>query len=266
MLQSIIDALLNTIFVSVPEELVWVVFSLILLKRRDLLDIYFWKENLIQIMIPVLPVAVSINLMRYILHVDNIINFIIIEVMMCSLMCYLIKRNNIVNEKIKYIKIILYVILVDIGMNFVVECLYALLLMTFTHMNILVINNNIFMNITLSLFPRAIQIIIISFYLYKKNIESDIKFLELILRDKVLSISLIGFIAALITVIYFITRVILENDILLRYAIVYQVIMNILIILIPIILIISFITPIYHLLAKNIKDKKTVENMFDDNF
>jgi len=266
MLQNIINATLNCIFVSVPEELVWVICSLILLKRRDLLDIYRWKRNIKELLIPVIPVAISINIMRYILHINNTINFIVIEVMICSLMIYLIKRNNFLDEKINYIKIIFYVILVDIVMNFAVESLYLLLLMMFTHLNILVVNSNVFTNIIISIFPRTIQIIIIVFYLYKKNIDSNIKFFELILKDKILSISLTSFILTLTVAFYVITRYVLKNNIFEKYIIIYQVIMNVLIISIPLILVVSLITPIYHLLVKNIDAQKTMDNMFfDDN-
>jgi len=251
--QNIFNAVLNTLFVSIPEETVWVVFVLILLKRKDLLDIYFWKENLKKIMIPVIPIAISINLMRYVLHFDNTLNFAIVEIMMCSLVILLIKNNNFLQEKINYIKIIFYVLIVDVIMNFTIECLYIMMLNTFT-------------NILFSIFPRILQITIIGFFLYKDNVDSSIRFFELILKDKILSISLIVFISTLITIVYFVTRVILENHVFMKYEIIYQVIMNILITLIPIILTVSYILPIYHILAVNVKTKKSMENMFCDDF
>ena len=265
-MQNIFNAVLNTLFVSIPEETVWVVFVLILLKRKDLLDIYFWKENLKKIMIPVIPIAISINLMRYVLHFDNTLNFAIVEIMMCSLVILLIKNNNFLQEKINYIKIIFYVLIVDVIMNFTIECLYIMMLNTFTNLNIIIINNDVYMNILFSIFPRILQITIIGFFLYKDNVDSSIRFFELILKDKILSISLIVFISTLITIVYFVTRVILENHVFMKYEIIYQVIMNILITLIPIILTVSYILPIYHILAVNVKTKKSMENMFCDDF
>jgi len=167
MMQNIINAVLNTIFVSIPESIVWVVFILLLLKRRDLLDFYLWKENLKQIMIPVIPVSISINLMRYILHIDRLTNFIIIEIMMSCLIIYLVKKNNFLNEKINYFKIIFYVVLADFVMIITTEGLCALIIISMLHMTIDQINNNILLNIILSFLPRTIQILLISFCMYK---------------------------------------------------------------------------------------------------
>lgn len=263
---DVFNAVMNTVFVSIPECLVWIICILAILKRRDLLDIYRWKQNVKELMIPVLPVAITVNIMRYILHTNSLLMFLITEVMMCLLVIYLIKRNNFLNEKISYIKIILCVVFVDIIINGAVECLYALLLVIFMHLNITLINNNIYQNIILSLFPRAIQIIIIVFYLYKKNIDSNIKFFELIIKDKILSISLTTFIITLTIAFWIIVRFVLENSVFIKYMMIYQIIMNLLIISIPIILIISFLTPIYHLLVKNIDIQKATENMFGDDF
>jgi hypothetical protein len=169
MQQSIINAVLNTIFVSVPESLVWLIFILILLKEKNLLDVYFWKENLRKFMIVCLPIAISINTMRYILHVDNLVNFIIIEVMMCSLVIYLIKKNNFLNEKLNYFKIIFYVILADFIVIVTTEGICVLALTYLLNMTIEQINNNILLNIMLSILPRVFQVLLISFALYKQS-------------------------------------------------------------------------------------------------
>ena len=265
MYEDIIKAILNTICNSSFEITCWLVGVLILLKRKDLLDIYSWKENLKKIMPPVIFIAISINLMRYVFHINNTLNFIIVECMMVYVTIYLIKNNNFLNEKINYVKIIFYVLIVDVIMNASIECLYVMMLKTFTNLNILTINNDVYINILLAIFPRIIQIIVVGFYLYKENIDSSIKFFELILKDKILSVSLIVFISTLIVIIYFVTRMVLVNDVLIKYEIFYQVIMNILATLIPIILTVSFIIPVYHLLVLNVKKNKSIENMFDDN-
>lgn len=106
-LQSVINAVLNTIFVSIPESIISVLFILFLLKRNDLLDVYRWQYNLKQIMIVVLPIAVSVNLMRYILHTNNLAIFLITEVMLILLMIFIIKKNNVLQEKINYLKVII---------------------------------------------------------------------------------------------------------------------------------------------------------------
>jgi len=264
MMQNIINAVLNTIFVSIPESIVWVVFILILLKRRDMLDVYFWKENLGRIMIPALSVAISINLMRYILHVNNLVNFIVIEIMMSCLIIYIIKENNFLNEKNNYIKIILYVILADFIIIITTEGICILIVTYILHMTIEQINNNIFLNIILSILPRVFQILLIVFCLYKQSVGKMINCVELILRNKVLTISMILFLFTVVISNFIFGRYIIAMQFLNNYILAIKIIFIVLVLLIPVIMITSYIISIYNLLLENSKLQKEKDNIYDD--
>lgn len=264
MLQSITNAVLNTIFVSIPEEFIWVVFTLILLKRRDLLDIYFWKQNLKQIMIPVLPVAISINLMRYILHIDRLTNFIIIEIMMSCLVIFLVKKNNFLNEKINYFKIIFYVILADFITIITTEGLCVLIVLPMLNITIDQINNNILMNITLSFLPRTLQILLISFCIYKQTIGKMINCIELILRNKVLTISMTIFLTTVLITNYAFQLFITNIHYLDKYILTIKMCLIVLIVLIPVVIITSFIVSVFSLLLENSKLRQEKEIIYDD--
>ncbi|MCE5220165.1 MAG: hypothetical protein LLF98_02560 [Clostridium sp.] len=263
-MQSIVNAVLNTVFVSIPESIIWVLFVLFLLKRNDLLDIYRWKDNLKQIMIAVIPVSISINLMRYILHIGNLINFIIIEVMMILLITYIIKKNNFLQEKINYLKIVIYVLLADFILIFITEGLLGLIVIQILNMNIETINNNILLNIVLSFIPRSIQILLISFCIYKQNIGKMINYIELIIENKVLSISMSIFLIMVIISNAILDRFILGMNYLNHYIIPVKISITVIIILIPIIMISSYIISIYNLLWINLKIQKEKDNMLND--
>ena len=263
MMQSITNAVLNTIFVSIPETLVWCVFVLILLKRKDMLDIYLWKENLKQIILIVsLPVSISINLMRYILHVDNLVNFITIEIMMCSLIIYMIRKNNFLNEKLNYIKIIFYVILADFIVIITTEGLCVLIVTLILNMTIEQINNNICLNICISILPRVFQILIISFCLYKQSFGKMINCVELILKNKILTISMVIFLFTVGLSNYFLQRFIISTHYLNQYILYVQIFFIILLILMPVILITSYIVSIVNLLLENSKLQVQKDNIY----
>lgn len=263
-MQNLINATLNTIFVSIPEEFVWVVFTLILLKRWDLLDIYRWKYNLKQIMIPVIPVAIAINLMRYVLHINSLVNFITIEIMMCCLVIYLIKKNNFLQEKINYIKIILSVLLADFIIILMTEIISVLSIVFIFNLNINEINNNVVFNIVLSILPRILQILIITYCIYKQNAGKMINHIEVISKNKILSVSTAVFIFTVVITIVVFARFIYGMQYLSNYILITKLLLLILLVLIPVILISSYFISICNLLYENSKLQREKENIYDD--
>jgi len=262
--QSVINAVLNTIFVSIPESVIWILCVLYFLKRNDLLDVYRWKYNLKQIMIVAIPISISINLMRYILHINNLINFIVIEIMMILLISFIIRKNNVLQEKINYLKIAIYVMLADFIMIFITEGLLGLIVIQILHMSIDTINNNIILNITLSLIPRTVQILLISLCIYKQNVGKMIDYVDLILKNKVLSISMSIFLITVIITNFILQRFVMGTSYLDNYIISIKIIFIVLMILIPIIMISSYIISIYNLLWINVKIQKEKDNMLNE--
>lgn len=114
MMQNIINLILNTLFVSIPEETIWVILTLIFLKRFDLLDKYRLKENIKWILLPVIPTAIITNIFRHIVHAPQIVMFIVAQVVFYSLVIYIIKETTIIEEKPPYLKTLLYAFLSNI--------------------------------------------------------------------------------------------------------------------------------------------------------
>lgn len=261
---DVFNAVMNTIFVSVPESFISVLFVLVLLKRNDLLDIYRWQYNIGQIMHVVLPIAISVNLMRYILHINNLTIFITTEIMLILLMIYVLKKNNFLQEKINYLKVIIYVLLTDFILIITTEGLLGLIVIQILDMTIEQINNNIFLNIVLSFVPRTIQILLISLCIYKQNIGQMVNHIELILKNKVLSISMIVFFIMVILSNHILHRFIIGMNYLDNYIISIKILLTILMILIPVIMIGSYILSICNLLWININTQKEKDNMLND--
>jgi hypothetical protein len=261
---DVFNAVMNTIFVSIPECIVSVLFVLFLLKRNDLLDVYRWKHNLKQIMIVVLPVAILVNLMRYILHINNLTIFITTEIMIILLMIYMLKKNNILQEKINYLKIIIYVLIADFILIITTEGICIFIITQMLNMNIEIINNNIFLNIIVSIIPRILQILFISFCIYKQNIGEMVDCMELILRNKILSISMSIFLITVIISNFIFGRIIVDMNYLRDFTVYIKIIFTVLMISIPIIMVCSYILSIYNLLWININTQKEKDNMLND--
>jgi len=265
MYNDIFKAILNTIFNSIFETSGWVVLILILIKQRNLIDIYFIKNSIKNILIPALPTAISINVMRYILHLDNLTNFLIVETMMIFLIIYLVKKNNFLNKKIEYLKIIFWVIVSDLVLIFLTEGSYAIIVSLILKESITEINNNIWLNILLALTPRLIQYLLIILYFHKKNFEQKINYIEVIFKNKVLSISTIVFFGTALSVYFISARFIAESQILQKYELTIQIISSVLVLLIPCTLIASYIISLCDLINKNIKLQREKEYIYDDN-
>ena len=93
-MQNVINALLNTILVSIPENIFLVTMTLIFLRRFDMLDVRMWKHSLKWIMMPVIPVAIMINLFRYIIIIPKPINSLLSLGIMIGLIVYIVIKNS----------------------------------------------------------------------------------------------------------------------------------------------------------------------------
>lgn len=262
-MQNVINLVLNTLFVSIPEETVWVIFTLIFLKRFDLLDKYRWKENIRWIMIPVIPTAIITNIFRYIIHVPQLAMFIIAQAIFYSLMIYIIKESTFIEHKPPYLKVLLYAFLSNI-IIFVTEVIYVPLVLGIIQKTIAELNADIYLNILFSTPSRILQIIIIAFLLYgySKNKECDI--FKNIIKDKTIAIVSLVFLGVVLIVILFVVVFIGQSKLLIDLSVYLQVIIGVLMVVIPTIIICLYFIPINYLLSKIHNMQKSYQNMFND--
>jgi len=260
-----IDAILDTILTSLPESCITVITVLILLKKRSLIDIYFLKESIKNVLLPVIPTIIFNTMLEYWLHFNHLEKFFLTEILMSIMVIYLIKINNILNEEINYIKIITYVVLTDFVMIFLTDGFYALIVTSVLDKNINEINHNVWLNALLSLVPRLIQILLLVLYFYKNSIQERISYIEIIFKNKVLSLSTLIFIASTLFGGFAIAGFLAETNILREYEFTKQVLASVLVLLLPSIIVSSYIISICNLINNNIKLQKEKENIYGDN-
>ena len=146
MIHDITNALLNFLLVSVLEEFVWLLITIILLKRFDLLDRYRWKESMREFLIPILPTALYINLSRYVLHMPRIIILFGCIFIFYGLTLYIIKKNSFIDEKLPYLKILMFVF-IGILIIGITELIYMPIILYIIQQPVTIMNQNILMNL-----------------------------------------------------------------------------------------------------------------------
>jgi hypothetical protein len=153
--------------VSMFEELVWVIFTIIFLKRFDLVDYRRWKENLKWLLIPVLPTAISINLFTYVIP-NFILKFVISYSILILLINYILVKTDILDCKIKW-----YKILIGSGFGMIIititELIYIPLTLYFFHKTMGLLNNDMGLKFIISLPAKVFQLLLIGFIIYKNN-------------------------------------------------------------------------------------------------
>jgi len=260
-MQGVTNALLNMILVSIPEETVITIITLIFLKRFDLLDIRMWRQNLKYFAIPILPVVIIINLFRYIIIIPRPFMSLSALVLMNILFIYMTTKSSYIktNKKIIF-RIIIFTILsfVIVGL---VETFYYPITMMMLHKNMDFFDNNIIYNFFISLPGRIIEICLISFILMKRNSQIQISLFNTIIKNRFFTISFIFIMSFSLLIIVYMAKVIIVDDILAHLHLIDQLFINILVMTTPIILITWFLIFINYLLTKEKQIQQNYENL-----
>jgi len=215
-------------------------------------------------MIPVIPVAIMINIFRYIIVIPKPIMSLFSLSLMIVLIMYIVIKNSYEVENKLLLKIIIYTILSFIVVG-LIETLYYPISLSLLHKEMSFFNNNIMANILISLPARAIQICIISFIVVRKNNEIQINLFNAIVKNKFFTNSFIIILLSSISIIIYSTKLMMIDGILIRLNIIDQLIIVVILISVPIILITWFLMFVNYLLTKQKQIIQSYENLLEDN-
>lgn len=264
-MENVINALLNTLMVSIPEELVWFSLVLVFMKRFDLLDRYRWKENIKWFLIPVILTAISTNIFRYLLPVSQITMVIISLSIFIISIIYVLKHKNYIYEKYFYLKVIMFVF-ISLFIILLTENLYVLAILSILHTSINEINLNWIMNFLFSLPSRVLQILFIMYLLSRVENNLYLHITKDIFYDKKISIALGIFVFILILAWTTLIQIVSNYHVLQLFNIKEQLFIGVMVFLIPTILLASLIYIIISFVNKIIKIQKSHQNMLDDDY
>ena len=259
-MQNVTNALLNLILVSIPEEIFLVIMTLIFLKRFDMLDIRMWRINLKWIAIPVIPVAIMINLFRYIIIIPKPITSLIVLVLMNILMIYIILKNSNEKQKSLVLKTILFTFMSFIVLS-IAEGIYVPITLFLLNKSILYFNNNIMYNFLLALPSRIFEYSLCAYILIKKNNSVNINLINIIIKNKFLKSSFLSLIIFVNMFLLYFTKLIGFDNILSNLSFIEQLLIVIGSISFPIVTIVWFLLIVNYISVKEKQIQQTYENL-----
>ena len=258
--QNIMNAVLNFLSISLFEELGWVLLILIFLGRFDLLDRYMWRCSIKWIFLPVILTSISINIFIYIIPNFILKFFVSLIIMYCSINYILIKTDPL-DEKIKWYKILISIIL-SIVMMTSAEIIYLPIMLQYVNQPIEILNNNMLLKFIVSLPAKTFQILLI-YFMYKKHSQSK-KYVSNILKDRILSLVTISFTGLILFALTCVVKIVIGSEMIGKYSIQTQMIISVLITVVPTILIFLYILPINYLLSKLFRVQQSYQQLYDD--
>jgi len=259
-MQGVTNALLNTILVSIPEEAFIVIMTLVFLKRFDMLDIRMWKHSLKWVMVPTIPVAMVINVFRYIIIIPKPTMSLIAFILMNVLILYVVIKNSYSIDKKLIFKTIIFTVLSFIIVG-LIELLYYPLSLSLLHKEMSFFDNKIIYNIIISLPARIIEICILTFVVIKKNNTVQVNLFNTIVKNRFFTNSFLTIIISIVSLIIYIAKLIIVDNIIIHISIVDQLILTSIVISAPIILITWFLMFINYLLTKEKQIQQTYESL-----
>jgi hypothetical protein len=261
-----LDLILNTVFISIPEGLFFLIMVLIFLKRHDLYDPYGWKDNLKKILLPVILPAMLINVTDY-FHVPGIVSFAAQTILLYGLIIYLIKKNafleKLENKEVSYFKIVFYIMLTDIIVA-LTEIIYLPVVMTLFDISFIREQRDFGVSLLLSLPSRLIEFMMVLYFIKKKSTAIKYNVISFLTYNKKLAVMCLGFISMIIVSLWMVLKVILYFDILSAFPLYLQLTISALLVSIPVVLIYIFFANTTLLIENIACIQQSHENMFSD--
>jgi len=255
--------ILNTIFVSIPEELFLTMFTLILMGEFD-----YWCEeeckklinpwDYSRVLIPTIVTALIVNIFRY-YNINNLISNIIPFIVYFSLLAI---TNEILHEP-KAFKWMLKAVLCFL-LGFIILCISEMMYLPFVLYNIGLsikeVNNNILMNFFVSIPIRIIQYSILLFTIVKKRTTLKGNILKQITSSPLITTITFTSIILNLSFLLIINNAIINHQLLHKTPLLTKIVVVVGIVLTPIINISSLIWGIYLSVNRIVKKQKDVSS------
>lgn len=255
------NIILNTIFVSIPEEFFWVMFIYIMMGEFDhwkdpANNKFFYKEDYVRVFVPVITASILSNILRYSGVDNNIVSLVTIFVLFFSIVLFGDIFNN--SGALKWIgKVFLFLVL-GLAVIFLCESLYIPLILYGTGIELRDLNNDVLKNVLVSLPSRLLQYLILIFIVARKRSLGVIDIKKLLIDNKWIFGSFSFLLFFHIIFMVFMTKLIAVERLLISLQFSIRLIAIIIISAFPLINIISFIIIAYQMKKTEHKKKQAV--------
>jgi len=262
-MQTIVNAILNMLFVGIPEELFIAIITLTFLKELDnLFDIYMWKKNLKWILIATLPTSILVSVLRFVIAVPQIDVILSAMALMIISMIYIVIKNSDNISIPLILKTAIYT-LAGFVITGILEYAYCPIIFSLLHKPQEFFNNVFFYNFLLGLPARILYTCIITFIIMKKNGKVKVNLFDVIIKSKFFMGSFAAIIMSVVSIITYIAKLIESESILFSFQFIDQFIIIVIITSTPVILITWLLIVINYFLSKEKQKMQVYENIIN---
>jgi len=252
--------LMNTVFVSIPEEFYFVMFTLILVGEFE-----YWKEpeckrlinkfDYIRVFLPTIVVALLSNILRYFGLDSGFFQFIPPIVLYIIIVC----TNDIFGDAsaLKWMaKAFIFLMLgfLSIGIS---EFVYMPFVLYSTGLTMVEIGNSFLLYFMLSLPARLLQYSLLLYFVSRKRTLLKGRLLKHILSNPILSFIFFVLVFFNIVFLYVAYKAIIYDKVLISISLISQIFIVTGIVLFPILNISGLLWSSYYIKNKETNDKKT---------
>jgi len=240
---AIVKLILNIILVSIPEEIFFVAFALLIQKRHDLLKPN--RRNVLRFSVPVLSLAFLSNILRTFFEVTA--DFMpIIAVLILFVSTALVYKIKGVRQLLKvFASYILSYLAVSI-----IQLSYIPLLLNTTGITANELNNYGLLLVLISLPERVIECCILAYLLSKRTNLIKINIFKEIFKNRTISVVTIGVFILNVVFVTLMGKLVFFNRILYNLGIVVQFVVIEGVLIFPILNIAMLFGVIYNMAAK----------------
>jgi len=205
------QSLLTCICITAPENIFLIILTLRFMGRKEMLDLYNIKENLISILKIILPPSLLINFLNFLsitpLSINKLISFIVLYL----LLIYLLKKHSFIDYPKLYIKTFTYFVL-SILIAIAIEIITLPIIFKLVNKTFQEIKVDIYLIIICSLSSRIVDLVILLYIFLKKNSRYQIDIMHYIFNNKIFfKLLMVLVIGLIILEVYFIKLILLNN-------------------------------------------------------
>lgn len=229
------QSILNTLIVSMPEEIFITMIVLILLGRYDYISKEIWKRNLFKIIIvSAIPLSIIFNLLKYSFpNHSNIL--VVINILLLSISISIL--YGIKNKK-EYFKILMFTAL-GFLIFMVTQLITIFIVMYILKMSPNSFNQSAIINFIIVLPERVLQYLMLSLIFLKQNGLTKVNLSKIILENSVLRFFTILFTVGDIVILMWMAKYIVYDKILDKIPLDGQIAMSVGIMILVIISLLS---------------------------
>lgn len=221
---NIVHALLSSICITIPEFIFMIIITTRIMKRKEMLDLYDWKNNLISILEITMPPALLYDTLSYIIKSSELINKILSFFILYILLIYVLKQRD--KERglfYPYLKTkAFFYLFVSLFLAIAIEEITLPIILKLVNRTVTEIKLDFYLVLLCSLTPRVLDIVIIAYIFIKRNSKFKINMIDYILKNKFSVRMIILVILGLIIFEGYFMKSLIYNNLLGIYSTIYE--------------------------------------------